>query len=58
MNVDRCQHVPTSPGQSVCSCRDRQMWLEFVVQVQSETIARLLRERSDSSPLKITEVAP
>lgn len=58
MNEDRCYHVPTSPGQGVCTCRDRQMWLEFVVQVQAETIARLLRERGGNEPLQINVYTP
>lgn len=42
MNLDdRCQHVPTSPGQSVCTCLDGQMWRDFVIEVQAEVIANL-----------------
>jgi hypothetical protein len=50
MNDDRCQHVPTSPGQSVCTCLDTRMWLEFVVQVQAQYIDYLTRDRTRPVP--------
>lgn len=58
MNDDRCYHVPTSEGQSVCTCLDKRMWLEFVIQVQAEMIAKLLKERHDSSPVLINLECP
>jgi hypothetical protein len=41
VNDDRCLHVPTAPGQRVCTCLDERMWLRFVIQVQAEVIRQL-----------------
>lgn len=41
MNDDRCYHVPTAPGQSVCTCLDRRMFLEFLVALQAQRIVEL-----------------
>lgn len=41
MNTDRCYHVPTSPGQSMCTCEDNRMSLELLVELQAWHIARL-----------------
>lgn len=37
MNVDRCIHVPTSPGQ-LCTCLDTRMWLRFLVEILTEAL--------------------
>lgn len=41
MNDDRCYHVPTSPGQSVCTCLDRRMWLELALELAARRIVEL-----------------
>lgn len=43
MNDDRCYHIPTSEGQSMCSCMDYIMWLRVVIQTQAEYIVDLER---------------
>lgn len=51
MNDDRCYHIPTSEGQSVCTCLDRRMWLEMLVELQARRIAELEYERQQN-PVK------
>jgi hypothetical protein len=38
---DRCYHVPTAPGQGVCTCLDELMWLRLLVELQARRIAQL-----------------
>lgn len=56
MNSDRCYHVPTSPGQTVCTCLDYAMWLRFVIQVQADYIADLERRMQAGTP-RLIELA-
>jgi len=55
MNDDRCQHVPTSPGQSVCTCLDTRMTLRFALQIERELNDYLLAKfgltRADLPPI-------
>lgn len=53
MNSDRCYHIPTSHGQSVCTCLDRRMWLELLVELQARRIAELETERQRHQPQEI-----
>lgn len=41
MNSDRCYHVPMSPGQKMCACKDYQMTLELTIELLCRHIARL-----------------
>jgi hypothetical protein len=43
MNTDRCYHIPTSEGQSMCTCQDHRMFLEMLIQMQAEYITYLER---------------
>lgn len=43
MNSDRCYHVPTAPGQTMCTCQDHRMFLELLIEMQSRHIAYLER---------------
>lgn len=56
VNSDRCQHVETSPGQTMCTCRDYAMWLRFVITVQAGYITDLER-RMHTVPPRIITVA-
>lgn len=49
-----CQHIPTSPGQSVCRCLDRQMWLELAVELQARRITELEEERQRGAIREVT----
>lgn len=53
MNSDRCYHIPTSHGQSVCTCLDRRMWLELLVELQARRIVELEAERQRSRPVTL-----
>lgn len=50
MNDDRCVHVPTSPGQTVCTCLDRRMWLELLVELQARRIVELTARIENPPP--------
>lgn len=41
MLSDRCYHVPTAPGQGVCTCLDELMWVRLLVELQARRIAEL-----------------
>jgi crotonobetainyl-CoA:carnitine CoA-transferase CaiB-like acyl-CoA transferase len=41
VNVDRCQHVPTSPGQTMCTCLDERMWLRLCLELAARRIVQL-----------------
>ena len=41
MNDDRCCHIETSPRQKVCTCVDRRMFLELLVELQARRITEL-----------------
>lgn len=41
MISDRCYHVPTAPGQSVCTCVDELMWLRLLVELQARRLVQL-----------------
>jgi hypothetical protein len=57
VNSDRCYHVPTSPGQTVCTCLDYVMWLRVVIEVQARYIADLERRMQASAPKVLTIAA-
>lgn len=38
---DRCYHVPTAPGQTICTCLDELMWLRLLVELQARRIVQL-----------------
>jgi hypothetical protein len=57
VNDDRCYHVPTSPGQTVCTCLDYTIWLRFVIQVQGGYIADLERRMQARVPQLIDPAA-
>jgi hypothetical protein len=50
VNDDRCAHVPTSPGQRICTCLDRRMFLELLVELQARRIVELEREAQRHEP--------
>jgi hypothetical protein len=50
VNSDRCYHVPTSPGQTMCTCLDYTIWLRLVIEVQARYIADLERRMQASHP--------
>lgn len=50
MNSDRCYHIPTSPGQSMCTCEDNRMFLELLVELQARHIATLERRLQTHEP--------
>lgn len=41
---DRCYHVPTSPGQKVCTCLDEIMTLRLTVELLARRIVQLERD--------------
>jgi hypothetical protein len=49
-----CHHVPTSPGQTMCRCEDRRMYLELLVELQARHIATLERRLQTHTPRLIT----
>lgn len=55
MNDDRCQHVPTAPGQTVCTCLDTRMTLRFALDVERRLVDFLLERqglsRQDLPPI-------
>lgn len=44
MISDRCYHVPTSPGQDMCTCIDELMWVRLLVELQAKRIVELERQ--------------
>jgi len=52
MNDDRCQHVPISEGQSMCSCMDVIIWQRTVIAHLCQVIADQER-RIDRKPYKM-----
>lgn len=38
---DRCYHIPTAPGQGVCSCLDALMWTRLLVELLCRRVAEL-----------------
>lgn len=50
MNDDRCTHFVTSPGQSVCTCLDRRMFLELLVELQARRIVELEKRVQHEAP--------
>jgi hypothetical protein len=54
MSADpRCEHVPTSPGQTMCRCEDTRMWLELLVLMQAKHIAHLQRRLGTHEPFVV-----
>lgn len=57
MNDDRCQHVPTSPGQTVCTCLDTRMTLRLALELERATVDYLLSRqgltRADLPPINL-----
>lgn len=41
MNDDRCHHIPCSPGQTMCTCTSRRVFLENLVRLQAQRICEL-----------------
>lgn len=37
----KCTHVPTSEGQSMCTCEDHRMMLELLIEMQARYIVYL-----------------
>lgn len=50
MNSDQCYHIPTSPGQSMCTCEDNRMFLELLIELQARHIATLERRLQKGEP--------
>lgn len=42
MNDDRCIHIPTAPGQLVCTCLDTRMTLRFALELERDMVQYLL----------------
>ncbi len=40
---DRCYHIPTSPGQGVCTCVDALIWARLTIECQARRIVELER---------------
>jgi hypothetical protein len=55
VNSDRCYHVPTSPGQTMCTCLDYTIWLRLVIEVQARYIADLERRMQQASPPQLID---
>ena len=54
MNDDRCYHIPTAPGQSMCTCRDRQMFLEVLIELQARRLTELESRLARHKPQVLT----
>jgi hypothetical protein len=55
MGDDGCYHVPVSPGQTMCGCIDRIVWLRFVISVMAEHIADLERRIGPTNIVEMRE---
>jgi hypothetical protein len=55
MNDDRCYHIPMSPGQSMCACKDYQMGLELTIELLVRENATL-KSQSDLIRLLSTHI--
>jgi hypothetical protein len=49
MNDDRCYHIPTSPGQKMCTCEDNRMMLELIIEMQARHIVQLQRRAQENT---------
>lgn len=47
---DRCYHVPTSHGQSMCTCLDLIMWTRLLVELQARRITELEQQTQHCEP--------
>jgi hypothetical protein len=47
---DRCYHVPTAPGQTMCACLDLIMWTRLLVELQARRIAELEQRVQHGEP--------
>ena len=56
MNSDRCYHIPTSPGQKMCTCEDNRMALELTIELMARHIATLERRLQTHKPVLLTPI--
>lgn len=54
MNSDRCYHIPTSPGQTMCACQDYRMTLELTIELMAKHIITLEQRLYRASPKVLT----